>query len=373
MTNKRRRHHRRGMGSLKIAVIVLCALLFIALVAGASAWYLWRHSSVLNEEKMFVPEQKTDIGEPTQEPAALQTPKPEQDSPKAPAQYDLYSDGKYYALRPHVVSVLFMGVDSKKNEATDSTIVTTGNQADTLLLGVFDTEAETVRVLHVPRDTEADVKVLDMAMQYVDTEKKHICLQHAYGDGGALSCELQTEAVSNLLFGVPIIRYVSLGTNGIVKAVNAIGGVELTMLDDFSFYSSKMQKGATVKLNGQRALVYIQSRQSMREDQTDQNRMKRQVQFMKAFVSAVKAKSKDNPMLVLSVYEAIQEYMQTNLTLEELLFLANQGIRNELTDENLIHLPGEVGDEYQPMFHMDEDAAHAIAIDLFYQEILPNV
>ena len=365
MDSQRKHHrHRKKTNPIKVVLILLGAVLFVAAVAAASAWYLWNHSAVLNQEKMFVPQQRTDIGEPEPRPTASPVP-----DAGAPAQYDFYDGGTYYRLRENVVSVLFMGIDSKKNEATDSTIVNGTNQGDTLLLGVFDTEHGTVQVLHVPRDTEADVKVLDMAKQYVDTERTHICLQHAYGDGGALSCELQTEAVSNLLFGAPVNRYVSMGTNGVVKAVNAIGGVELTMQDDFSFYSKSMAQGKTVKLNGKRALVYIQSRQNMRKDQTDQNRMKRQMQFLKAFIATVKEKSKENPALVLSVYDAVKAYVQTNLSLEELLFLANQGLKVDLTDENLRRLPGTVGTEAKPLFHMDEDAARRMAIELFYEEI----
>ena len=364
----RRRRRKKKNYALKIALGVLGFLVFVAVVAAASAWYMWKNSSVLNREKMFVPKQRTEIaGEPL--PSPTPTPVPEPDAPAAPAQYDLYDEGKYYRLRENIIPVLFMGIDSKKNEATDSEVVNGTNQADTLLVGLFNTDDKSVRVLHVPRDTEADVKVLDMMKNYVGTERMHICLQHAYGDGGAMSCELQTEAVSTLLFGIPLDRYVSLGMNGVVKAVNAIGGVEVTLLDDFTHYSSAMKQGATVKLNGQRALVYIRSRQSMRGDQTDQNRMKRQVQFLQAFIATVKGKVKENPTIVLSVYDAVKDYMQTNLTMDELLYLANTGLAKDLTQENLISLPGAPGDEYQVLFHMDEAAARALIIDLFYEEV----
>lgn len=365
MASRHRRHRKNR--ALRIVLCILGAIIFVVLVAGASAWYLWSHSAVLNK-KMFTPKQSIDIGEP--QPSPSPTLPLEQAGSSAPAEYDMYYDGTYYKLRENVVSVLFMGIDSKKNQATDSEIVSTANQADTLLLGVFDTENGRVRVLHIPRDTLADVKVLDMTKKYVATERKHICLQHVYGDGGEMSCELMMDAVSNLLFGAPVYRYVSLGMNGVEKAVNTVGGVELTMLEDFSFYSSSMKKDKTVKLNGKRALVYIRSRESMRGDKTDANRRARQIQFLQAFIARVKEKSKENPALVLSVYDSVKDYLQTNLTLEELLFVANQGIAAGLNDGNLINLPGTVGDEEQPYYYMDDDAARKIVLELFYQEVV---
>lgn len=365
MPDKRRRGRR--IGPLRIIFYVAGGILFVVAVAGLSAWYLWNHSSTLNPKTMFQPQQKVDFGMPTPSPS----PVPEK-RPDIPESYDLYEDGRYYRLRGDVVSVLFMGIDSRSNEAAKSNVAVGTNQADTILLGIFDTGSGEVRILHIPRDTEADVRVLDIASQYVKTEKKHICLQHAYGDGAALSCELTMDAASELLFGIPINRYVSMGTNGVISAVNAVGGVTLTMLDDFSYYSDAMGVGKTVKLNGKRALTYIQARSRRGLDGTDQSRMKRQIQFMKAFISTLKEGSRTNPALVLSVYDAVKDYLQTNLSLEELLFLANQGLSVELTDESILRLPGAVGAEEQPLFHMDEDAARALVLELFYEQILPG-
>lgn len=365
MENRTHRRRRKRVSPMRVALFILAGILFVVIVAGASALILWNRSAVLNQQKMFVPQQLTDIGAPTPQPSA--TPEPE--TAWVPDSYDLYWDGAYYRLRKNVVSVLFMGIDSAKNQATDSEIVSGTNQADTLLLGVFDTENGSVRVLHIPRDTEADVKVLDMTKKYVSTQRMHICLQHAYGDGGSLSCELTMDAVSNLLFGAPIYRYVSLGTKGAAKAVNAIGGVELEMLDDFSFYSKSMAKGNVVKLNGNRALVYIRARQDKGLDGTDQGRMKRQEQFLEAFMLTVKERSKQNPALALTVYEEIKDYLQTNLSLEELLFLANQAISSGFSKENLVSLPGTVGSEAQPLYHMDDEAARQLVLDLFYERI----
>lgn len=362
--SRKRNRRREKVNPLKVALIILGSLVFVVVVAGLSFLFLWNRAKKLNEETMFLPQERADIGETTPEPTA--TPEP---PPEAPKDYDLYENGVYYKLRDSVVSVLFMGVDSQKNEAVESAVAIGTNQTDTLLLGIFDTKNGAMRILHIPRDTQTEIKVLDMQGRYVKTERSHLCLQHAYGDGGPVSCELTMDAVSNLLFGAPVGRYVSMGTNGLVKAVNAIGGIELEMLDDFSFYSSAMKQGAVVKLNGKRALVYIRSRSSKGLDGTDESRATRQLQFMKAFVAKVKELAKSNPSIVLTLYDAVKPYVQTDLTLEELLFLANQGLEIGFSEDNLIRLPGTVGEEKQPFFHMDDEAARALVLELFYEEI----
>ena len=365
MRHKHHHHHRRQkVDPIKVVLIILGSIIFVALVAGLSFWFLWNRSKKLNEETMFLPQEHTDIGEATPESTA--TPEP---LPDAPAEYDLYENGTYYKLRTNVVTVLFMGVDSKTNKAADDGVAIGTGQTDALLLGVFDTENGGMRILHIPRDTQTDIKILDMQGQYVKTERSHLCLQHAYGDGGPLSCELTTDAVSNLLFGAPISRYVSMGTDGIVKAVDAIGGLELEMLDDFTFFSSGMKKGTVVKLNGKRAKAYISSRINKGLDGTDASRVNRQIQFLKAFVVKVKALAKSNPTIILTLYNAVKGYVQTDLSLDELLFLANQGLAVGFSEENLIRLPGTVGEETQPFFHMDDEAARAIVLELFYEEI----
>lgn len=360
-----RRHHRKKVDPIKVVLIILGSILFVIAVAGGSAWYLWNRADKLNEETMFLPQQHEAVsGAPTPEPTV--TPEP---APDAPEEYDLLYDGKYYRLRKNVVSVLFMGVDSRTNEAAAGTLAIGTNQTDTLLVGVFDTANGSLRILHIPRDTQTDIKILDMAGQYVKTEKTHLCLQHAYGDGGKKSCELTLDAVDNLLFGAPVYRYVSMGTDGIIKAVNAIGGVELEMLDDFTFVSSSMKKGAVVKLNGKRAKAYISSRINKGLDGTDSSRVERQIQFLKAFVTKAKAMAKENPALVLTLYNAVKDYVQTDLSMDELLLLANKALDAGFSENMLIRLPGTVGTEYQPYFHMDEAAARAVVIDLFYEEI----
>ena len=65
-------------------------------------------------------------------------------------------------------------------------------------------------------------------------EKGQIALQYAYGDGGRKSCWLTKNAVSELLYGVKIDAYLAMTIEGIAKATDLIGGVTLTVPEDYT-------------------------------------------------------------------------------------------------------------------------------------------
>ena len=62
----------------------------------------------------------------------------------------------------------------------------------------------------MPRETIVPVKLIDTAGNFVRTENEQITLQYAYGQTAEKSCELMTDAVSNLLFQLPIQRYCAI-------------------------------------------------------------------------------------------------------------------------------------------------------------------
>mgnify|MGYP000585160404 FL=1 len=58
-----------------------------------------------------------------------------------------------------------------------------------------------------------------------------------------------------------------------------LGGVEVTVLDDFSGIDDTLIKGETVTLHGDHALTYVRERYGL-EDSSNSTRMVRQRQYM---------------------------------------------------------------------------------------------
>ena len=139
--------------------------------------------------------------------------------------------GNAYNYRNDVISILFMGIDYMGDEknwfyATESN----GGNADVIGLVILDTRTFDFSMLYIPRDTMADVIAMDANGQYLDTVYTNISTAHSYGDGKDLSCRLTTDAVSRLLYGAPVSRYVALDYDALYTLNDLIGGLTITSL-----------------------------------------------------------------------------------------------------------------------------------------------
>lgn len=158
--------------------------------------------------------------------------------------------GNAYNYRDDVISILFMGIDYMGDEknwfyATESN----GGNADVIGLVILDTRTFDFSMLYIPRDTMADVIAMDANGQYLDTVYTNISTAHSYGDGKDLSCRLTTDAVSRLLYGAPVSRYVALDYDALYTLNDLIGGLTITFDDDYTEIHSTFTKGSTVTLN----------------------------------------------------------------------------------------------------------------------------
>lgn len=97
----------------------------------------------------------------------------------------------------------------------------------------------------------ADVKIYGLEGDYLSTETAQIATQYAYGDGEMRSCQLSREAVSTLLYDIPINDYLSLNMAGIAPITDQIGGVEITIPEDYTAIDPAFVQGSTIVLNGE--------------------------------------------------------------------------------------------------------------------------
>lgn len=147
-----------------------------------------------------------------------------------------------------LTNLLLIGVDWEKSENTVSGHY--AGQADFLFLITIDRENKIVSTLQLDRDTMADIRVYGPLGDYTGIQKMQICLSHAYGKSDVQNCENTVWAVSRLLGGIPIDGYITLDISGITALNDALGGVTVTLEEDFSALDPEMTKGATLTLHG---------------------------------------------------------------------------------------------------------------------------
>ena len=181
------------------------------------------------------------------------------------------------------------------------------------------------------------------------------------------------DAVSNLFYGLPIQGYAAYYMSGVSALNHAVGGVTVTILDDYEFASRPdaraMVAGKTMKLNDYQAELYIRCR-AERLANANELRMKRQKQYMLALVSTAKQMVKENPGSILSLYGAVDDYVLTNLGASQVLYLATQAASMEFSND-LRPVTGTItlDNAHHAECHIDNDALFALMLDVFYTEI----
>lgn len=272
-------------------------------------------------------------------------------------------NGEKYVYNGNLKTMLFMGVD--KNETASVQEVTgRSGQTDCLLLMILNQQEKTIKMLEISRDTMADIDIYGMEGDYLETRKAQIATQYAYGKGEKDSCRLTAEAVSKLLYGIPIHDYLALNMAGIAPVVDAVGGVEITFTQDETAVSPEYQKDTTAVLNGEQAEKFIRYRDTeVTGSNTD--RMRRQSEFIQALFSKV-SKSEDGGLdLVKSFWNAGQEYLTSSMNLNTLEKLSTYTV-----DQELLNIDGEVlaGEDHDE-FHPDEEALQKMIIHIFYEKL----
>ncbi|MBR6726022.1 MAG: LCP family protein [Clostridia bacterium] len=188
--------------------------------------------------------------------------------------------GQEYELSDNISTLLVLGLDKFEGDSSADSY-NNDKQSDFLMIFIFDNDAKECSAIHINRDTMAKINVLGVAGNKVGTVNRQIALAHTYGNGRDVSCRNAAEAVSSLLMGIKVDHYISLNMDSVAIVNDLVGGVEVTVLDDFTGIDDTLVKGKNVTLKGSQALVYVRTRYGL-EDSSNSTRMKRQQQYINA-------------------------------------------------------------------------------------------
>ena len=276
-------------------------------------------------------------------------------------------EGEVWEYNKDIMTFLCMGVDSRKGITEVKTPGKAG-QADAILMVVVNPHKEEINVIAINRDTMTDIEIYDTSGMYLEEEKAQITLQYAYGDGREKSCQLMEQTVSDLFYGIPIHGYGALDMQSIATLNDAVGGVEVTVLEDLTKFKWDWTKGAQVHLTGKDALLYIQKRDTSYMG-TNLGRAERQKQYLTAYVKQLKQKMKEDVTFPVTLLGQIQKHLVTSLNVQEITFLADTLLGYDFSMENIISIPGEsrMGEKHEE-FYIDDATLKQIIIDVFYEK-----
>ena len=271
-------------------------------------------------------------------------------------------NGISYYPRQDITVVMLVGID-QFGEMVSSGSYNNSGAADMVTLLIFDETNQETRVLCLNRDTMMNIPVLGIGGKPAGTIYAQLALSHTYGSGLEDSCENTKKAVSDFLYGLTIDYYVTLNMDAIMLLNDAVGGVKVTVTDDFSAIDPSLPMGE-VTLMGSQAITYVRSRYGV-GDQLNISRMERQKAYMQGFMKALSTKQ-DNTSFVVDTYELLSPYMVTDCSSTVLNSLQQRF--GEYPIVEIVSPEGEnvMADYYQ--FYADEEKLDELILRLFYAE-----
>ena len=277
----------------------------------------------------------------------------------------VYLDGVAYEPKDYIETLLVMGLD-KFDGAAQTDSYNNNRQADFLMLYVFDNKNHTCTAIHINRDTMAEMNVLGVAGNKVDTITQQLALAHTYGNGREMSCRNVANAVSKLLMGIPVDHYVSVTMDAVADYADLLDGVTVTVLDDFTGIDDTLVKGQEVTLRGEHALRYVRTRYGL-EDSTNETRMTRQRQFLEAAYEKTQQCIDTRDGFVAEACLRLAEHIVSDRSGNQLQTYLERIASYDLEGIRSIEGKSKLGEEHIE-FYPDSDALIRTVIELFYQQ-----
>lgn len=270
-------------------------------------------------------------------------------------------DGVSYYPRQDIVTFLVAGID-EEGPVQNSGSYNNPGEADMITLVILDQKTRKIDMLSLNRDTMVDMPVLGVDGKKAGTYHGQLALAHTYGSGLQDSAENLKTTVSQLLYGLEIDHYVTMNMDAIEILNDSVGGVTVTVEDDFSAVDESIGMGQ-VKLNGQQAVSFLRSRYQV-GDQLNLTRMKRQEHYMSAFFKELRRCLEADAAFSTTVYEDLEPYMVTSISSAGLLGLVE--FYSDYENGQTYRLEGENKVNKYMEYHLDEQSLDETVLKLFY-------
>lgn len=302
-SKKAKKRKRKQSGSRGERVVVtLLSLLFLTVAVVATVKYVVRAPEPVTDSE----DQQTQQDGTAEDSDAIQT----------------ISNGRERKSK-YCYNILLYGVD---NDAGGS---------DTNMLMRFDAVNKTVDVVSLPRDT------------LMSNGHK---LNSSYNNGGTEKLRSNIED----MLGVPVDFYVSVDLKGFIALIDQIGGVDFDVPEDMDYDDPYQDlhihfKKGLQHLSGQQSMEVVRFRHNNDNTgyggQQDLGRIGTQQAFLKTV--AQKLMKLEN---VPAMAETFLKYVKTDLTLGNLMWLANQALSMGGMDAiSFATLPGDGAGWYKGM------------------------
>ncbi len=272
---------------------------------------------------------------------------------------------KQYVRRPEVDTFLLIGVDRPDGEEPSG--YRRGGQGDFLLLIARDSKNKTVHQLQIDRDSITDVPIVGVLGNDAGTRRMQVGLSHAYGGSEEDRCQHTVQAVANLLGGETAKHYISAMMDDIGILNRTLGGITVTVPEDYSAQDPAMVKGAVLTLTDAQAEILVRSRMSV-GDGTNASRMERQRIFLSAAIDQAREMLAKDAELAGKLFDLVTQMSgQTDFQRGQLINLLNQVYNYDVLPVETLRGEYTIGSDGFAEYHVDEDSAVEWVLQTLYE------
>ncbi len=289
-------------------IIPFTMLIILGMVIGGGAFVLNQQFGHLQE--VSTPDPNSAAGQALQEPTA-----------------------EVQASEGGAITMLMMGVDARDGEEIDI-----GVRPDSLSVLHINPNAETCRVVSIPRDTRTELPGYGQSK-----------INHALSVGGV---EYQM-LVTQQMLGIELDHFALVDFAGVVGTVDALGGVHVYNQSAFEIDGETFPEG-NLHLNGEQALLYSRFRG---DAEGDFGRQRRQQEVVRGMLE--QANGLDAARAIPSLLDSIDGHFKTDLSITNLIGMAGK-YRDYCTADRVesVGLDGAVGNDWDDMMGQELSFVH---------------
>ncbi len=242
-----------------------------------------------------------------------------------------------------------------------------GGLADSLVLLVVNDREKTVRQLWIDRNTIVPVHTRGLTGRDTGHKPMQICIAHAYGNTVDLNDRNTVEAVETLLPGLKVDDYISLGMDFIPAFNKLVGGVTVTIEDDFTAYDPAMAPGVTLKLNDEQAYRFCRSRMTIGDGQNT-SRMRRQRTYVTAATKTIREGIQSDGNYASRLVYGVESITNTSMNRGHIINEMNRAMTYRLVTAEGLPYTDAVVDALREVYVDEADSANWV-LDALYDRI----
>ena len=263
-----------------------------------------------------------------------------------------------------ITNYLIIGVD--KTDVSQVNGHQSGGQADFLVVLAIDRINRCITPVMLDRDSMVEVQTYGVFGHPAGTRVMQLCLAQAYSGVDIPGSVNTAQTVERLLQGIDIHHYVVLDMSAIPLINDALGGVEVTLYDDFTSFDPVMRKGATIRLMGKQAEFFVRGRMTV-ADGTNASRMARQQQYLSGLLTQFRRAVKGDQAKLNQVLDAAEGHMTSDATESRLLHDVNAYDDYEWNALRILSGEHDIDEYGFAEFWVDEAALKRLAADIWFK------